>query len=347
MQTAIAPGAWGQDKKPLTNDDVIGLVKSGLAESVVVSSIKSQPGNYDTSPAGLIAMHKAGVSPAEMDAIMAVTNGTASEPAVGAAATPAGAQPSSEALAALMPIAANSPVYVMPTVALVKDDNSQAIALEKSQIVQTKSKANTMSGLASDSVMAQALQSGMTTAGMGLAMHTGSGMAGMGVMQAGSVFSGMMSRKKTTPTVTYVWGLTNAASANVVKDFSPSFAVNFSKAPGVNLDDYVPAIVKLTPSQNAYRLVGATQGKTDQGTDAAMDWPVYSGYIEDRVPIDAQKSKPGQYTVKPSTPLVPGEYALVLRPISKDKKFSGADVARAQGDGFMFNAVWSFEVAAQ
>ena len=170
----------------------------------------------------------------------------------------------------------------------------------------------------------------------------------MGMMQGAGMLGNMMSkRKQQNPTITYVWGINSPASNNVLHDFTPSFAVNFTKAPGVNLEDYVPVIVKLTPSQNAYRLVGATQGKTDEQANAAMDWPVYSTYIEDRVQADTQKAKPGDYTIKPSTPLQPGEYAVVLRPISKDKKFSGADVARAQGDGFMFNAVWSFQVAAQ
>jgi hypothetical protein len=35
----------------------------------------------------------------------------------------------------------------------------------------------------------------------------------------------------------------------------------------------------------------------------------------------------------------------VLRPVSKTKKFSGADVARGQGDGFVFGVVWSFQIA--
>ena len=54
---------------------------------------------------------------------------------------------------------------------------------------------------------------------------------------------------------------------------------------------------------------------------------------------------PGQYQISSVTPLLPGEYGIVLRPVSKDKKFSGGDVARAQGDGLMFDAAWSFQVS--
>jgi hypothetical protein len=42
--------------------------------------------------------------------------------------------------------------------------------------------------------------------------------------------------------------------------------------------------------------------------------------------------------------LQPGEYAVALRPINKDKKFSGTSVSQNTGDGLFFNSVWSFEL---
>ena len=56
--------------KPLTNADVLKMVKSGLPESVIVLAIQSSPAKYDVSPDGLITLHKAGVTRPEMDAIM-------------------------------------------------------------------------------------------------------------------------------------------------------------------------------------------------------------------------------------------------------------------------------------
>jgi hypothetical protein len=101
----------------------------------------------------------------------------------------------------------------------------------------------------------------------------------------------------------------------------------------------------LTPSQNSYRIVGATQGKENMQSDNAADWEIYSSFLEDKVALNSQKLNPGRYQVSPTAPLLAGEYAIVLRPASKSKKFSGGDVARAQGDGFMFDAVWSFQIA--
>ncbi|HEU5403850.1 MAG TPA: hypothetical protein VFU86_21015, partial [Terriglobales bacterium] len=92
------------------------------------------------------------------------------------------------------------------------------------------------------------------------------------------------------------------------------------------------------------RIVGATQGKEDAGSSAAADWQIYSKFLEERVAVNAQKTGKGQYQLSPSSALLPGEYAVVLRPVSKSMKFSGGDVARAQGDGLMFDSAWSFQV---
>lgn len=63
------------------------------------------------------------------------------------------------------------------------------------------------------------------------------------------------------------------------------------------------------------------------------------------VPASLQRTAPGEYQVSPQSPLYPGEYAVVLRPVSKDEKISGVDVARGQGPGLMFDTLWSFQVA--
>jgi hypothetical protein len=156
------------------------------------------------------------------------------------------------------------------------------------------------------------------------------------------VMSSMMGHRK--PTVTYVWGIAGAASSNISPSTLPVFLVNVSDVPGVNPDDYAPAMLKLTPAQNSVRLLGATQGKEDARSSATADWQVYSNFLEDRVAIQTQKLASGQYKIVPTSPLLPGEYGVALRPISKSKQFSGADIMRGQGDGMIFNAAWSFQV---
>jgi hypothetical protein len=199
-----------------------------------------------------------------------------------------------------------------------------------------------MKNLAADSAVTQAMQIGVNTVAMDTAMHMNSPIAGSTMGQAGNVFTGLMGHRK--PTVTYVWGVPAPASTHVLQTTSPKFSVDFSHYPGITPDDYAPTIVKLTPAQNTCRIVGATQGKEDVRSSPAVDWQIYSSFLEERVAVNAEKVKPGDYKVSPASPLLPGEYAVVLRPVSKEKKFSGGDVARAQGDGLMFDAAWTFQV---
>jgi hypothetical protein len=166
---------------------------------------------------------------------------------------------------------------------------------------------------------------------------------GSAVGGAGSIVSGIMSHR--TPTVTYVWGVPSPNSSNVLQNSKPTFSVDYSRTQGITPDDYEPAIVKLTPAQNTCRIVGATQGKEDVRSSPAADWQIYSKFLEERVAVKSEKLDAGKYKISPTTELLSGEYAVVLRPISRSKKFSGGDVARAQGDGLMFDALWTFKIA--
>ncbi len=49
-------------QQSLNNDSIVKLVKAGLSEDLIVSTINASPGTYDTSADGLIALKHAGVS---------------------------------------------------------------------------------------------------------------------------------------------------------------------------------------------------------------------------------------------------------------------------------------------
>jgi hypothetical protein len=231
----------------------------------------------------------------------------------------------------------------MPKLYVVLSGTPRELTLEKTQLATTKTKPSSMKSLAADSVVTQAMQAGINTATWDAATRMNSGVGGSAVQQAGSIFSGAIGHR--TPTVTYVWGIPNPASTNVLQTVSPSFLVDISRVIGVNADDYEPTIVKLTPAQNTCRIVGATQGKADARSSPAADWQIYSHFLEERVPTKAEKLETGKFKVAPASQLQPGEYAVVLRPVTKDKKFSGGDVGRAQGDGLMFDAAWTFQIS--
>jgi len=65
---AFCPAIFAQ--QVLNNDTVIRMVKAGLSDEIVVSTISSSPGTYDTTPDGLIALKQAGVSDKVIGAIV-------------------------------------------------------------------------------------------------------------------------------------------------------------------------------------------------------------------------------------------------------------------------------------
>jgi hypothetical protein len=68
-------------QQALNNDSVVKLVKAGLADDVIVSTINASPGTYDTSANALIALKTAGVSDKVVSAIVVKSAGGTTAPA--------------------------------------------------------------------------------------------------------------------------------------------------------------------------------------------------------------------------------------------------------------------------
>jgi hypothetical protein len=73
----------------LSNDSVIKLVKAGLSDDLIVSTVNAVPGTYDTSADGLIALKGAGASDKVISAIVLKASTPASQPLT----TPPGPDP--------------------------------------------------------------------------------------------------------------------------------------------------------------------------------------------------------------------------------------------------------------
>lgn len=330
---AIALGSFAfaqHAQKPLTNNDVIAMVRKKLPESVIASAIQAGPSAFDTSSDALIRLNAAGVTEKELNAILAASGSNAAKST---------APETSDSGDPTLPASKSR----MPRLAVSQGSSTQELKLEKTQLAETKTKPTSMKSLAGDSAVSQAMTAGVNTATYSAASHMNSGLGGSAVEQAGGIFSGVLSHR--TPSVTYVWGVPAPASGNVLQTSKPVFTLDYSRVIGVNPEDYEPAIVKLTPAQNTCRIVGATEGKQDVRSTPAADWQVYSHFLEERVADTPEKLDSGKYRLISKSELVPGEYGIVLRPISKQKKFSGGDVSRAQGDGLMFDAIWTFQIA--
>ncbi|MGB6745810.1 MAG: hypothetical protein WBE38_19330 [Terracidiphilus sp.] len=79
-------------QQTLNNDAVIKLVKAGLSDDLIIATINAQPGTYDVSPDGLVALKTSGASDKLVAAIIARAGAPTTPPAAiqpaGVAAVP-------------------------------------------------------------------------------------------------------------------------------------------------------------------------------------------------------------------------------------------------------------------
>jgi hypothetical protein len=67
----FAPHVWGQNSsRPLTNADIVRLVKASIPDDTVVLAIQHGKCNFDTSPDALISLSREGVSKKVLDAML-------------------------------------------------------------------------------------------------------------------------------------------------------------------------------------------------------------------------------------------------------------------------------------
>jgi hypothetical protein len=225
----------------------------------------------------------------------------------------------------------------MPHVFLMEGPNKgkQEITPSTAQIGQTKFKG----GVSPGGMMLRSLATeGLSFAAMG------AGPGGMMAMSAFSMASGFMpGMRPGTPSTTYVWGLPGRKSTREFANTDPVFQLSYGNIPGVDPDGYEPALLKLFPTKDNYRLVGATQVKMDSKHMMSMSGAGPEGgkwISEERWPTRIDKEERGFYVVHVTQPLEPGEYAVVLRPVKHYK----ASPTMFGGGAQVFYSVWDFSV---
>ncbi len=322
-----------QQKNKLTNDAVISMVKGGLPDSIVVGSIQSSEPDFDLSPAGLEKLKQAGVSARVIAAMQAAQRKIAAPAATRPGAAPAAARADAPTALPTTP----------PFALVVEGDVRRALTAETAKVVSTDAKQQALDRMAADAALNNALQQMASAAAYEAAAESGSAAAGSFASAAAGALGGLMRRK---PQATFVWAVPGAASGQPVTTPTPKFEVAWD-VPGLPAADYVPALIRLVPAQNQVRLVGATRGDADALGQFGAEWALYEKFTEMKVPATVTATAPGRAEIAPAAALGPGQYAIVLRPVGRKKKFSGAEVAAASGEAQLFNAAWTFTVALQ
>ena len=81
---AVLLAPWLALAAPMTNDDVIKMVKSGLGEDIILQSISTSEPKFDTSAGGLVKLKQGGVNDRIIQQIMNRSSGTAAPQAAAA-----------------------------------------------------------------------------------------------------------------------------------------------------------------------------------------------------------------------------------------------------------------------
>lgn len=332
LSMALLLPSWAQTKKtPLKNEAVVAMVKGGMADGVVMGVIASSPAQYDLSPAAQDRMKKSGVSQPVLDAMQArMQQAVAARAPAGAAGDARAAKPG--AAGALPP---------QPYVLHAQGETKRPFAAAKTQVAIIKSKKKNLNALAAEGALSQALQSATQQAVGQAASGLGSAASSLG-SAAGGVVGGLF--KQRSPTVTLVWGVAGRPANEIAASQAANLELAYDAVPGVNVEDFAPVLVRLVLARDEWRLVGASQAKEDATQSVMPEWAVYETFLEEKIPATLNKVAPGKFNVTPVAPLGPGEYAVVLRPVARSKRFAGAHITGNQGEGQLFNMVWSFTV---
>lgn len=348
-QSSKGAGSAAQSNKSeqqvLTNADVIQMVKSGFDEKLILNVIGANETQFDVSVKALINLKNAGVGQRVLDAMIAAGSAKRQpQDAMRISAQPTGAVPSAPP---------GSPQQTDDLYAvLVSGQDRQRLIGVHARLASVKLKDKELSSLASvagSAVVGEAVSNVLSEAAARAAGEVLLSSVGRNILFPSGTMFGMMAggiiygTEKVTgkifgrsnPTATAVFALERAQSAKALRGDAPQFEIFYGTIPGINPDEYEPAIVRLTVTKDNYRLRGAAKIK-----DSKIS---YEGFLQESVPMRVNKIARGHRLVEPESALAPGEYGLVLVPINPKKAVSGDNPV----ENALLIAVWDFSVTSR
>lgn len=335
------------------NEDVLEMVRAELSESTIIAAIHANETRFDVSPRALVELKREGVPESVLEAMLAAA--VAQRQAAAPAQTSV-AQPS---------VASTPPSEAQPAPAIVSPDELarlsaaiERLATQSADVPQAPERASAADhvpavwlidgGLKApfEPTMARVAATDVKRFGS-TALKTLQGLAGKALAFANpalNVASGLGGLfRDEDREMTAVWALLGPSSPRKL-DENAVFEVMFGGIPGVNPDEYRPAIVQLVPTSDNYRLVGAA--RTSASSAGMPSGPI----IEETVPARLTPIGRGHYEVALTAPLAPGEYALVLRPIveqrSRGRRRSDGSLGELLGGGSsqVLYMTWDFSI---
>jgi hypothetical protein len=334
----IAPLITVADDRPLTNADVVKMAQSHFSDATLIAVIQTHKVAFDVSSDGLVALKKAGVSDpvihAMVDAVSAANAPSTVAPAAmpsNVPALPAQVQAMMQSMGMMMPGSQTAAPSKFPDVWLVS--GAQKTPMKHAMTSTVQNGMQGMSGMGGSNMLGSLAQQGL-------------GMAGMALGPIGAVAGGLFSmfshpKAPPKPHMHMVWALPNPRSENVLQSSTPTFELSYADIPGINPDSFEATIVKLDPTKDNWRLVGATDQEISAETFLGGAPPA-DAMVENRVDVILKQIDRGHVQITPEKPLDPGEYGIVIRP---DKQADRSHDVGGPAANQLFYTVWDFEVA--
>jgi hypothetical protein len=311
-EPAALPAAVRADGRPntLSNDDVLEMARAGFAESTILAAFAANDTDFDVSTRALLGLKSAGVSEAVIEAMLtteAANRRAAStkKPAGDGATSPADIARLSAMITQLAAKQDAAAAAQRPT-----EPPKNADPAPHAWVLNSGDRTPLPPTIAqvafSDDRGAQRMKTLQSVANKAL-VFVNPAVGGIATTLGGLFHPANQAR-------TAIWALSGPAAPRDI-GASPMFEVEFGHIPGVDPDEYQPAVVRLVPTKDNYRLIAAAKTLGARQDNAPPDGPI----IEEPVVTELTQLGRGQYRLATAT-LLTGEYALVLRPIEKDDK---------------------------
>ena len=327
------------------NADVQAMVEAAFSDSTIISVIGANDVQFDLSPRALVALKGAGVSEQVIEAMIAA------EAEKGRGSSP---EPSRAELAETQASVEYARLTTMIEQLAAKQDAAEKAERAPEPPASRADPAPRVWLISSERAAIAPTIAQVAFAGAsrrGERMKNLQGIAGQALAFVNPAVSGIAttlgSLFRPDEERTAVWALAATSSARVL-DFDPLFEIDYAHIPGVDPDRYQPAIVQLVGTNDNYRLVAAAE------TDGANTGALPRGpIIEENVDAERTRLGRGQYRVAPKSPLGPGEYALVLRPIPESGRARRRNAEASLGDllggstSQILYLTWDFSIAAR
>lgn len=320
---ALSWSAESQTKKPITNNDLIRLIKNGFADEQIIAVIEASEPKFDVSVDALIELKNAGSSQKLIETILL----SGKSPQASAATKPAASGLDNK----IAPPA-------QPYIQVVLGSDRSILPSGLPTLIQTNAKGNNMATIAADDAV-RGIASSVITSAASTAILAGPGVAAIPIVGVAGAAISRLPGLRRDPQITLVYALPGRQSANLITADRPKFELFFGDVVGANPADFIPVIVKVTPTENNWRLTGA-QKTTARNLQSRSRTDF--NFIEDAISSRSTTLGRGNVEIEPQNALPMGEYAIVLRPVSKSWKVDMTNLASRSGEGILLLPVWDF-----